>query len=264
MCVQNFLNFLPSSSSLTSKEKQLKQSDARIKLINELLNGIRVLKLYAWEPSFIREVNAVRNKELAYLRKYAYLDCCISFVFNCAPILVGTAPRMCIVALCTFAAYIYSSPENVLNAEKAFVSLSLFNILRFPLFMFPNLLSNLVQASCLRTYLFSFFGAYVSIRRLTNFLLNSELDLLAVSHEETPGVAAVIEHGTFSWESDSEPFIQNMTIYFPEGQSTAIVGRVGSGKSSLLNALLGNMERISGRVNIKVSPSLRPLAMRRI
>ncbi|VDL99366.1 unnamed protein product [Schistocephalus solidus] len=44
-----------------------------------------------------------------------------------------------------------------------------------------------------------------------------------------------------------------MTIYFPEGQSTAIVGRVGSGKSSLLNALLGNMERISGRVNIKGS-----------
>ncbi|KAL7053956.1 hypothetical protein AAHC03_026665 [Spirometra sp. Aus1] len=217
--------------SKSIQEKQLKQSDARIKLINELLNGIRVLKLYAWEPSFIREVGAVRDRELAYLRKYAYLDCCISFVFNCAPILV---------ALCTFATYIYSSTENVLNAEKAFVSLSLFNILRFPLFMFPTLLSNLVQA-------------YVSIRRLTNFLLSSELALFAVTHEDTPGVAAVIEHGTFSWDSDSEPSIQNMTIYFPEGQSTAIVGRVGSGKSSLLNSLLGNMERISGRVNVKGS-----------
>uniref|UniRef100_A0A5K3EWX4 ABC-type glutathione-S-conjugate transporter n=1 Tax=Mesocestoides corti TaxID=53468 RepID=A0A5K3EWX4_MESCO len=228
------VNTFVAEKSKGLQEKQLKTTDSRIKLISEILNGIRVLKLYAWEPSFIREVDSIRNKELSYLRKSLYLDCSIIFVFVCAPTLV---------ALATFVVYILSSPGNVFNAEKAFVSLSLLNILRFPLFMFPTILSSLVQA-------------YVSVRRLTKFLLNPELDPSSVSHEETPGVAAVIENGTLSWAPDVEPAIQNITVYFAEGQSTAIVGRVGSGKSSLLNALLGNMELISGRVNIKGSLAL--------
>uniref|UniRef100_A0A5K3FV76 ABC transmembrane type-1 domain-containing protein n=1 Tax=Mesocestoides corti TaxID=53468 RepID=A0A5K3FV76_MESCO len=101
---------------------------------------LKVLKLYAWEPSFIREVDSIRNKELSYLRKYLYLDCSITFVHECAPILV---------ALATFVVYTLSSPDNVFNAEKAFVSLSLLNILRFPLFMFPTILSSLVQVKSL-------------------------------------------------------------------------------------------------------------------
>ncbi|VDD76295.1 unnamed protein product [Mesocestoides corti] len=216
-----------------------------------------VLKLYAWEPSFIREVDSIRKDELSHLRKYLCLDCSIAFVFVCAPTLV---------ALASFVVYILSSPDNVFNAEKAFVSLSLLNILRFPLFMFPTILSSLVQVGVRaytvrvsedRHFMFLFLiKAYVSVRRLTKFLLNSELDPSTVSHEETPGVAAVIENGTLSWAPDVEPAIQDVTINFVEGQSTAIVGRVGAGKSSLLNALLGNMELISGRVNIKGSLAL--------
>ncbi|VDO02961.1 unnamed protein product [Rodentolepis nana] len=82
-------------------------------------------------------------------------------------------------------------------------------------------------------------------------MVNTELDPSSVSHEDTPGVAAVIENGTLAWAPDAEPALQNITAYFPEGQSTAIVGRVGCGKTSLLNALLGNMELVSGRINIK-------------
>ncbi|VDK22937.1 unnamed protein product [Taenia asiatica] len=100
--------------------------------------ALKVLKLYAWEPSFIQEVGSIRKKELSYLSKFLYLDCSITFIFACIPTLV---------ALATFSAYILSSSENLLTAEKAFVSLSLLNILRFPLFMFPTLLSNIVQVS---------------------------------------------------------------------------------------------------------------------
>ncbi|KAM3178202.1 hypothetical protein ACTXT7_003008 [Hymenolepis weldensis] len=131
-----------------------------------------------------------------------------------------------------------SSPDNHLTAENIFVSLALLNIMRFPLFMFPTLLSNLVQT-------------FVSVRRLTKFLVNAELDPATVSHEDTPGVAAVIENGTLAWAPDAEPSLHNITAYFPEGQSTVIVGRVGCGKTSLLNALLGNMELVTGRINIK-------------
>ena len=55
------------------------------------------------------------------------------------------------VSLITFAVYVLSSPKNILNAEKAFVSLALFNILRFPLSMLPMLIANMVQVSELHT-----------------------------------------------------------------------------------------------------------------
>ncbi|VDM30981.1 unnamed protein product [Hydatigera taeniaeformis] len=180
------INIMVAKKSKALQEKQLKTTDKRIKLISEILNGIRVLKLYAWEPSFIQVVGSIRKKELSYLRKFLYLDCGLTFIFACIPTLV---------ALATFSTYILSSPENLFTAEKAFVSLSLLNILRFPLFMFPTLLSNLVQA-------------YVSVRRVTKFLVNTELDPIAVSHEDTPGVAAVIENGTLAWGSDCEPALQ--------------------------------------------------------
>ena len=51
------------------------------------------------------------------------------------------------VALTTFATYILSSSENILAVKKAFVSLALFNVLRFPIYMIPTLLSNAVQVS---------------------------------------------------------------------------------------------------------------------
>ncbi|VUZ42505.1 unnamed protein product, partial [Hymenolepis diminuta] len=223
------INTLVAKKSKALQEKQIKTTDKRIKLISEILNGIRVLKLYAWEPSFIAEVANIRRTELQYLRKFLYLDCSTTFVFSCAPTLF---------ALSSFATFIMSSPDNHLTAEKIFVSLALLNIMRFPLFMFPTVLSNLVQT-------------LVSVRRLTKFLVNTELDPATVSHEDTPGVAAVIENGTLAWAPDAEPSLHNITAYFPEGQSTAIVGRVGCGKTSLLNALLGNMELVTGRINIK-------------
>lgn len=70
------------------------------------------------------------------------------------------------VALATFATYALvnrNNPDERLTADKAFVALSLFNILRFPLSMLPMLISNMVQAS-------------VSVKRLRNFLKNEELD----------------------------------------------------------------------------------------
>ena len=74
------------------------------------------------------------------------------------------------MSLTTFAVYVMSSADNVLDARKAFVSLTLFNILRFPLSMLPMLIANMVQAS-------------VSIKRLQTFLKNDELDAESVNKE---------------------------------------------------------------------------------
>jgi glutamine cyclotransferase len=63
--------------------------DQRIKLMNEVLGGIKVLKLYAWELSFKDKVNEIRDKELQTLKKYSYLGAVGTFTWTCAPFLVS-------------------------------------------------------------------------------------------------------------------------------------------------------------------------------
>jgi ATP-binding cassette subfamily C (CFTR/MRP) protein 1 len=68
--------------------KQMKNKDARVKMMSEILSGIKVLKLYAWEPSFENQVMGIRGKEIHVLKQGAYLQAITSFVWTCAPILV--------------------------------------------------------------------------------------------------------------------------------------------------------------------------------
>lgn len=70
--------------------KQMKNKDERVKLMNEVLNGIKVLKLYAWEPSFEEQVLKIRTKEVKVLKQAAYLNAGTSFIWSCAPFLVST------------------------------------------------------------------------------------------------------------------------------------------------------------------------------
>lgn len=69
--------------------KQMKNKDERVKLMNEILSGIKVLKLYAWEPSFENQVLKIRNKEINVLKQAAYLNAGTSFIWSCAPFLVS-------------------------------------------------------------------------------------------------------------------------------------------------------------------------------
>lgn len=133
--------------------KQMKFKDERIKMMNEVLNGIKVLKLYAWEPSFEKRVLEVRDKEIKALRSAAFLGAGFSFIWTSAPFLV---------ALVSFASYVLSDPEHVLDPQRAFVSLSLFNILRAPFAMLPMMITSLVQT-------------IVSIKRINRFMNSDEL-----------------------------------------------------------------------------------------
>uniref|UniRef100_F6PGX9 Uncharacterized protein n=1 Tax=Ciona intestinalis TaxID=7719 RepID=F6PGX9_CIOIN len=217
--------------------KQMKHKDERIKLMNEILNGIKVLKMYAWEMSFKDKVTDIRNKELKELRKAAYLNAASSFTFVCAPFLVS---------LTTFAVYVLSDDQNVLDAQKAFVSLSLFNILRFPLMMLPMVVTSLVQAS-------------VSLQRLESFLNNEELDRSNVDRSFISDDVIQVEQGSFKWDGDEEEdVLHNISMTVPDGSLVAVVGQVGCGKSSLMSALLGDMEKIDGSVSVKGSVAYVP------
>uniref|UniRef100_A0A453YVB8 Uncharacterized protein n=1 Tax=Anopheles gambiae TaxID=7165 RepID=A0A453YVB8_ANOGA len=259
----------------TLQIKQMKNKDERVKLMNEVLSGIKVLKLYAWEPSFEQQILKIRDKEVKVLKSAAYLNAGTSFIWSCAPFLVSiisfatyvlsdeshvltpVKAFVCLtlfdilrmplvllpvlivyaiqVSLVTFATYVLVDENNVLDASTAFVSLSLFNILRFPLSMLPMLISNMVQTS-------------VSVNRINTFLNQEELDPDNVQHDEKESSPLLIENGVFSWGGE-ETTLKNINVRVEKNQIVAVVGTVGSGKSSLLSAFLGEMDKISGRVN---------------
>ncbi|XP_075417735.1 ATP-binding cassette sub-family C member 3 isoform X1 [Tenrec ecaudatus] len=217
--------------------EQMKLKDARIKLMNEVLGGIKVLKLYAWEPSFLEQVEGIRKDELQLLRKATFLHAISTFTWICTPFLV---------TLITFWVYVSVDQTNVLDAEKAFVSLTLFNILKMPLSMLPKLISAMVQTS-------------VSLKRIQHFLSQDELDLECVERKTiSPGDAITINNGTFTWAQDLPPTLHSLDIQVPKGALVAVVGPVGCGKSSLVSALLGEMEKLEGKVSVKGSVAYVP------
>ncbi|CAB1311777.1 unnamed protein product [Coregonus sp. 'balchen'] len=217
--------------------EQMQYKDARIKLMNEILNGIKVLKLYAWENSFKDKVLEIRQKELNVLRKTAYLGALSTMAWTSAPFLV---------ALMTFAVYVTVDKNNILDAEKAFVSLSLFNILRFPLNMLPQVISSVVQAS-------------VSLKRIQDFLSHEELDPESVDKKNTATNSSVtLVNGKFTWAKQDPPALHNINLMVPQGSLLAVVGHVGCGKSSLVSALLGEMEKLEGDISIRGSVAFVP------
>nr|XP_046256958.1 canalicular multispecific organic anion transporter 1 isoform X2 [Scatophagus argus] len=222
------INALLATKARNIQIKNMKFKDTRLKIMNEILNGIKILKLYAWEPSFQKQVEDIREKELKVMRKFAYLSSVSTFIFSCAPALVSLA---------TFSVFVGVSSDNVLTAEKAFTSISLFNILRFPLAMLPMLIAAMVQTT-------------VSKKRLEKFLSGEDLDSDIVHHDSSFKSAVSICDGSFTWERDAEPMLKNVSLDVKPGRLVAVVGAVGSGKSSLISALLGEMHRTKGFINI--------------
>ncbi|KAA8581112.1 hypothetical protein FQN60_002693 [Etheostoma spectabile] len=231
------LNAVIAMKTRAYQVEQMQYKDSRIKLMNEILNGIKVLKLYAWENSFKEKVLAIRQKELQVLRKTAYLGALSTMAWTSAPFLV---------ALTSFAVYVTVDEKNTLDAEKAFVSLSLFNILRFPLNMLPQVISSIVQAS-------------VSLKRIQNFLSHDELDPNSVDRKNTAAEFSVtVVNGKFTWAKEDPPILHNINMMVPNGSLLAVVGHVGCGKSSLLSALLGEVEKLEGEVSIRGSVAYVP------
>uniref|UniRef100_A0A8B9RAQ1 ABC-type glutathione-S-conjugate transporter n=1 Tax=Astyanax mexicanus TaxID=7994 RepID=A0A8B9RAQ1_ASTMX len=202
------INGLLAIKSKSYQAKCMMYKDKRMKMLNEILSGIKILKLYAWEPSFEAQVQGFRKQELEVMRKSAFLSSVSTFIFFCAP---------AFVSLASFAVFVSVSTDNILDAEKAFTSISLFNILRTPLGMLPLLISAMVQMS-------------VSNRRLEKFLSREDLNTGAVQRD-------------LSYSA--------VSLQVSPGALVAVVGAVGSGKSSLVSALLGEMHSLSGSVNIK-------------
>uniref|UniRef100_A0AAY5ETV2 ABC-type glutathione-S-conjugate transporter n=1 Tax=Electrophorus electricus TaxID=8005 RepID=A0AAY5ETV2_ELEEL len=203
------LNGLIAKMRSKLQEVQMKYMDGRIKLMNEILNGIKILKFYAWEKAFQEKVLAYREEELKALKKSQILY------------------SISIIAFAMFGVYVLTDEKNVLDAQKVFVSMALINILKTPLSQLPFAMSSTI---CFQ-HTFAF-----------------PLD----------GTSVVIKNGTFSWSRDGPPCLKRVNVEVPHGSVVAVVGHVGSGKSSLLSAMLGETEKRSGHVTVKGSVAYVP------
>ncbi|XP_077442262.1 multidrug resistance-associated protein 1-like isoform X2 [Vanacampus margaritifer] len=228
----------PPSANAFFQEVQLDVMDARIKLMNEIVSGVKILKFYGWEDAFLRRVGVLRDGELAALKKSQVLYSVSLASFNSSSFLVAFA---------VFAVYVLMDERNVLDAQKIFVSVALINILKTPLSQLPFAISTTLQA-------------FVSLRRLGNFLCQDELKSDHV--EKLPfsddGDAVVIQDGHFAWSHDGAPCLQGINLKVRSGALVAVVGHVGSGKSSLLSAILGETARRRGSVSVRGSVAYVP------
>eukprot|EP00003_Mantamonas_plastica_P005852 TRINITY_DN1477_c0_g1_i3.p1 TRINITY_DN1477_c0_g1~~TRINITY_DN1477_c0_g1_i3.p1 ORF type:complete len:1396 (-),score=534.50 TRINITY_DN1477_c0_g1_i3:135-3824(-) len=164
-----------------AKEKQ-KYGDKRLKLITDVIKGIRMIKLYAWENSFISRIMDIRSNEVGVLYKIYKNSAMFMLSIGLLPILISVV---------TFSVYALSG--NELTAERVFVSLSLLELVRGPLFMFPMIVG------------FSFM-ANVSAGRVRKFLLMEEQDQDAITQlfedaEEPIGSVSIVD-GEFKWSPD--------------------------------------------------------------
>ena len=249
----------------------LKYTDSRVKLTNEILQGVRAIKSYNWEKPFVEKLTHIRDLELKALEASANTRAILTSVLSAAPSMVA------VVTL-----GMYGLLGNVLTPTKVFTALALFNQLRFPLIFLPLLLNNLAEGK-------------VSLSRLTKFLLTDEVqdyverdegpevDLIGMTGRSSQGDAVNIEGGIFSWNAETDVLqgniktpsdagaisikskpestrgiLSNINLQVKKGELIAVVGPVGSGKSTLLSALLGELNKKEGRVRVHGSVAYVP------
>uniref|UniRef100_A0A8C3B4E1 ATP-binding cassette, sub-family C (CFTR/MRP), member 8 n=1 Tax=Cyclopterus lumpus TaxID=8103 RepID=A0A8C3B4E1_CYCLU len=274
--------FVATKLSQTQKNT-LEYSSERLKKTNELLRGIKLLKLYAWEHIFCDSVEETRGKELTSLRAFA-LYTSISIFMNAAIPIAAV--------LTTLVVHVHISEDADLSPAVAFASLSLFHILVTPLFLLSSVVRSTVKALVSVQKLSEFFSSdeigdeqeprvtltsgtsnhnqnryqavplkVVNRKRpprddWKNYSSPGDLEGDGTRHlDESVLCSPQITSGYFTW-TDGPPTLSNVDIKIPFGKLTMIVGQVGCGKSSLLLAALGEMQRVSGAVSWNSLPTL--------
>ena len=216
------------------QKEQMGNKDARTKLMTEILNNIKSIKLYAWTTAFLSRLNHIRNdQELKTLRKMGATSAIATFTWTTTPFLVSCA---------TFGVFVVTQ-NRPLTSDIVFPALTLFNLLSFPLAVLPMVITAIVEAS-------------VAVGRITSYLLADELQPDAVLREppveETGDESVRVREASFTWnKNDERRALHDIHFSAHKGELACVVGRVGAGKSSLLQAVLGDLWKIKGEVVLR-------------
>ena len=218
------------------QKKILAATDARIHTTNEVLTNIRIIKYFAWEQRFIDAINEKRVTELKHLRTRYILWATAATVWSGAPILI---------TLLSFAVYTYGEKKDLIPSV-AFTALSLFQILRIPLDQLADMVAHVQESK-------------VSVDRIEEFLNEEDTQKykqLRHSDAEPSNPTIGFSNGIFTWGTAAKAGfditsafrLMDLDMRFEVGQLNIVAGPTGSGKTSLLMALLGEMTLLNGSV----------------
>ncbi|XP_031648385.1 multidrug resistance-associated protein 4 isoform X1 [Oncorhynchus kisutch] len=213
------------------RSKTAALTDNRIRTMNEVVSGIRIIKMYAWEKPFSALVNEVRRKEISKIMSSSYLR-----GLNMASFFAASK----IIVFITFTVYVLLG--NTISASRVFVTVSLYSAVRLTVTLFfPSAVEKLSETR-------------ISVRRIKTFLLLDEI--VKSNHgflqEEKQEPSVEIQDLICYWDkSQDAPSLQNLSLTVKSEQLVAVIGPVGAGKSSLLSSILGELPHDKGVLKVK-------------
>jgi ABC-type multidrug transport system fused ATPase/permease subunit len=220
-------NVPPGQMQEKFQQKLMDCKDVRMKATSEILRNMRILKLQGWEMKFLSKIIDLRKTETKWLKKYLYTSTMVTFVFWGAPTFV---------AVVTFGACMLMGIP--LESGKVLSALATFRVLQEPIYNLPDTISMVIQTK-------------VSLDRIASFLCLEELPTDAVQRlpSGSSDIAIEVTNGNFSWEASPEALtLKDLYFQARKGMRIAVCGTVGSGKSSLLSCILGEIPKVSGEV----------------
>ncbi|KAJ7824278.1 multidrug resistance-associated ABC transporter [Mycena leptocephala] len=235
------LNHFAGKTIAGAQDNLMKTRDERVALMNEVLCGIRMLKFMAWERSFETWIMKIRANELKYQRLNYIIEALLSGLWNyLTPI---------IVTLVSFYHFTIVR-EEVFTPSIAFTSIFVFNEIKFAFAALPEAFINTLQS-------------IVSLRRIEKYLHTPEVNPVPPIGKQCHDIA--FQSCTLTWPQDKPPapgstprykfILMDLTLKFPMGELSLICGKLGSGKTLLLLALLGEVDILSGQMLCPRSPA---------
>uniref|UniRef100_A0A0E0JB86 MRP-like ABC transporter n=1 Tax=Oryza nivara TaxID=4536 RepID=A0A0E0JB86_ORYNI len=206
----------------------MEAQDMRLKTMSESLTNMKVLKLYAWENHFKGVIEQLRELELKWLSAFQLGKAYTSVLFWASPALVSAATFL--------ACYFLGVP---LDPSNVFTFVAALRLVQDPINHIPNVIGSVIQARA-------------AFNRLNEFLGASELqkDQVSMEYSAHSQYPIAIKSGCFSWDSSENYNLRNINLMVKSGTKVAICGEVGSGKSSLLAAILGEVPRTDGVIQV--------------
>ncbi|KDP28919.1 hypothetical protein JCGZ_14690 [Jatropha curcas] len=221
---------IPITRIQKSYQSQIMEAkDNRMKATTEVLRNMKILKLQAWDTQFLHKIESLRAIEYKWLWKSLRLSAISAFIFWGSPTFISVV---------TFGACMLMGIQ--LTAGRVLSALATFRMLQDPIFNLPDLLSAIAQGK-------------VSADRVGSYLQEREIQHDAIENipKDETDFEVEINGGKFSWDPQSTiPTLDGIQLKVKRGMKVAICGSVGSGKSSLLSCILGEIQKLSGTVKI--------------